>query len=90
MYSQISQHPLFDKEHHPIEGVNTLAEFQNNINNDKYDLWWFEFLSRVMNYDGCLFDQSYKTKQSLKHIQNNRNQTIKEKDDAIQDRDNVI
>ena len=70
---KISQHPLFDKENHPTKGVNTLIELQDNINNDKYDPWWFKFLSRAMDYDCCLFDWSYKTKQSLKHIQNNRN-----------------
>ena len=35
---KISQHPLFDKKNHPTEGANTLVEFQNNINNNKYVL----------------------------------------------------
>ena len=43
-----------------------------------------------MDYDCCLFDQFYKIKQSLKRVQNKRNQAIKERDDAIQDRDNII
>ena len=87
---KIFQHPLFDKENHPIKGANTLENLQDNINNNKYDPWWFEFLSRAIDYDHCLFDQSYKIKQSLKCMQNNKNQAIKERDKAIQDRDNAI
>ena len=36
---KISQHPLFDKENHPTERVNTLKDLQNNINNNKYGSW---------------------------------------------------
>ena len=56
----------------------------------QYGSWWFEFLSKAMDYDCCLFDWSYKIKQSLKCIWNNRNQAINERDNAIQDRDNAI
>ena len=65
---KISQHPLFDKENHLIKGANTLKDLQDNINNNVYGLWWFEFLSKAMDYDRHLFDQSYKTKQSLKRV----------------------
>ena len=81
---KIFQHPLFNKENHPTEGANTLKDLWDNINNNKYGLWWFEFLSRAMDYDRCLFDQSYKTEQSLKCVRNERNQTIQERDIAIQ------
>ena len=87
---KISQHPLFDKENHLTEGANTLGDLQDNINNDKYGLWWFEFLSRAMNYDCCLFDQSYKTEQSLKRIQNKRNQAIQDRDNTMQEKEDTI
>ena len=32
----IFQHPLFDKENHPTKRANTLIEFQDNINDNKY------------------------------------------------------
>ena len=73
---KISQHLLFEKENHPTGEANTLEDLQDNINNNKYGLWWFEFLSRAIDYDRCLFDQSYKTKQSLKRVRNKRNQII--------------
>ena len=55
----IFQHPLFDKENHFTKKANTLIKFQDNINDNKYNLWWFEFLSRAMDYDCCLFDQFF-------------------------------
>ena len=42
-----------------------------------------------MDYDCCLFDWSYKTKQSLKRVRNKRNQTIQERDIAIQEQSDV-
>ena len=33
---KISQHPLFNKENHPTKGANTLEDFQDNINDNKY------------------------------------------------------
>ena len=33
---KISQHFLFDKENYPTEGVNTLKDFRDNINDNKY------------------------------------------------------
>ena len=65
---KISQHPLFDKENHPTKRANTLEDLQDNINDDKYSSWWFEFLSKAMDYDRRLFDQFYKIKQSLKRV----------------------
>ena len=43
-----------------------------------------------MDYDCRLFDKSSNTKQSLKRMQNKRNQAIKERDNVIQNRDNAI
>ena len=82
---KIFQHPLFDKENHSTEGVNTLEDFQDNINDNEYGSWWFEFLSKAIDYDCRLFNWSYKTKQSLKHVRNERNQTIQERDIVIQE-----
>ena len=65
---KISQHPLFDKENHPTKGANIFKDLQDNINNDEYGSWWFEFLFKAMDYDHCLFDWSFKTEQSLKRI----------------------
>ena len=33
---KIFQHPLFDKENHPTEEVNTFGNFRDDINNDEY------------------------------------------------------
>ena len=87
---KISQHPLFDKENHPTEGANTLKDLQDNTNNNEYGPWWFEFLSRAMDYDRHLFDWSYKTEQNLKGIQNERNQVIQDRNNAIQEKKDII
>lgn len=86
----ISQHPLFEKGNHPTEGANTFAEFQDDINDEEYGPWWFEFLSRTMDYDRRLFDRAYRIELSLKRIRTERNQAVKERDDAIQEKDNAI
>lgn len=86
----ISQHPLFEKEDHPTEGANTFTEFQDDINDEEYGPWWFEFLSRAMDYNRRLFDQAYRIELSLKRIRNKRNQAAKERDEAIQEKNNVI
>ena len=36
---KISQHPLFDKENYSTEGVNTLGDLQDNINDNEYGPW---------------------------------------------------
>ena len=74
----------------PTKEVNTLVELQDNINNNKYGPWWFKSLFKAIDYDCCLVDWSYKTEQTLKCMQNNKNQAIKGRDNAIQDRDNAI
>ena len=86
---KIFQHPLFNKENHPTKGANILEDLQDDINNNEYSPWWFEFLSRAIDYDCHLFDQSYKIKQSLKRVRNKRNQTIQERDIAIQEQSDV-
>ena len=87
---KISQHPLYNNENYSTKEANTLIKLWNNINDDKYGPWWFEFLSRAIDYDCHLFDWSSKTKQTLKHIQNKRNQAIKKRDNAIQKKENII
>lgn len=82
----ISQRPLYDKENHPTEGANSLAELHDDMSDAEYGFSWFDFLSesQAMDYDRHLFDRSYRTEQSLKRVQNERNQAIQERNDAIQ------
>ena len=46
----ISQHPLYDKKTHPTPGVKSLEEL-HQATKDADGPFWFEFLSKAMDYD---------------------------------------
>lgn len=85
----ISQHPLFDKKNHPTEEVNSLEELHDATEDADYGPFWFQFLSRAMDYYRRLFDRSYKTEQNLQRARNERNQSVQEKDNAIEHHSNA-
>ena len=84
----IFQHPLYDKKTHLTSGVKSLEELHEVIKNANGP-FWFEFLSKAIDYNHRLFNQHYKTEQTLQRIRNKKNQTIQERDIAIQQQSNI-
>ena len=84
----IFQHPLYDKKTHPTSGVKSLEEF-HEATKDADRPFWFEFLSKAMDYNYGLFNQTYKTEQTLQRVRNEKSQTIQERDIAIQEQSDV-
>ena len=60
----IFQHPLYDKKTHSTPGVKSFEKLHEAIK-DADRSFWFEFLSKAMDYNHGLFNQQYKTEQTL-------------------------